>query len=88
MIHVLATWYIAYILTAQNGPFSILARLRALPVLHDLLQCIYCAAPYVAVGVYAVGGHEGMGYPIIQVIAIAGAALMLRSYTGAGMRDV
>ena len=87
LIHVLATWYISYILTAQNGPFSILAKIRAMPLFHNLLQCIYCTAPYVAAGVYLVGRHASIGYPVIQVIAVAGAALILRAYSGAGLHD-
>lgn len=80
----LATWYISYILTAQDGPFLLLKRLRAMPAFYKVLQCIYCTSPYVAALVYLAAQHEAVGLPVVQVIAIAGGALMLRSYTGAG----
>jgi hypothetical protein len=87
LCHALATWYISYILTAQNGPFAILVTIRAMPAFYELLQCIYCVAPYIAAGVYVIGRNSAIGYPVVQVLAVAGAALMLRSYTGAGVHN-
>ena len=85
--HVLATWYLSYILTAQNGPFLILARLREVSMFKGLLSCIYCVAPYVALGVYLAAKNGSLGAPGVRILAIAGGALMARSFTGAGMHD-
>jgi hypothetical protein len=82
-VAVLATWYISYILTAQKGPFLILERLRNR--FGGLLDCIYCIAPYVAAGIVLLMRNTSWGTPVVQVFAIAGGALMLRSYTGAGL---
>jgi hypothetical protein len=83
----MATWYLSYIITAQNGPFSILEMLRERTHqrMGGLLSCIYCVAPYIAGLVYVVSRNAEIGYPLVRVLAIAGFALMLRSYSGAGL---
>lgn len=87
IIYSSATWYVSYILTAQNGPFSILERTR--DRVGGLLSCIYCIAPYIAAVVYvAAESHESIGYPVVCVFAVAGFALMMRSYTGAGLHGL
>jgi hypothetical protein len=87
LTYALATWYLSYIITAQDGPFLVLKRIRAMPLFFAVLQCIYCTAPYVAGVVYLVSRNTEYGLPIVQVVAVAGAALMLRAYTGAGLHD-
>lgn len=88
IVAALATWYISYIVTAQNGPFLIFARLRRVKQFGGLFSCIYCTSPYVAGGIYVVMRYTSWGAIPAQILAIAGAALMLRAYTGAGIHDV
>ena len=85
IVAILATWYIAYILTAQSGPFLVLERIRNR--VGGAFECIYCISPYVAAVVFAAIQHTSWGIDVAQIFAIAGAALMLRSYTGAGLHD-
>ena len=79
-----AVWYISYSLTALEGPFNIFVKLRALK-LGGLFDCIYCTSFWV--GFMAIwfwlGGFEALLYPL----GLAGLAMMLRSYTGAGLHD-
>jgi len=81
----LATWYLSYIITVQDGPFLVLKKAR--DKWGGALKCIYCLAPYVAAAMYVVSRNNQYGLPIVQVVAIAGGALMLRAYTGAGLHD-
>jgi hypothetical protein len=86
IVAILSTWYISYILTAQTGPFLILEKVRDRA--GGVFDCIYCIAPYVAGIVWLVMQYIEQGNDIAQVFAIAGGALMLRSYTGVGLHDV
>lgn len=86
IIYATATWYLSYVITAQDGPFSILEKMRQR--MGGLLSCIYCIAPYIAGIVYVVSRHEEVGYPLVCIFAIAGFSLMLRSYTGAGLHGL
>lgn len=79
-----AVWYISYSLTALEGPFNLFVKLRALHM-GGLFDCIYCTSVWV--GFFAIwlwlGGFEALLYPF----ALAGVAMFLRSYTGAGISD-
>ncbi len=87
LIYASATWYLSYVITAQSGPFSILEKMRQR--MGGLLSCIYCIAPYIAGIVYVVARHnESIGYPLVCIFAVAGFAMMLRSYTGAGLHGL
>jgi hypothetical protein len=85
IVAIFATWYLSYILTAQSGPFLILERIRNR--VGGALNCIYCTSPYVAAIVWLGIQHTTWGIDVAQIFAIAGAGLMLRSYTGAGLHD-
>jgi hypothetical protein len=87
IVAAIATWYLSYVITAQTGPFLIFEKLRQSKA-GGLFSCIYCTSPYVAGGIYAAMRCTSWGITLAQILAIAGAALMLRSYTGAGMHDV
>lgn len=81
-----ATWYISYVITAQDGPLGLLLRLRQTKGLQGVTSCIYCVTPYVAFTMYGMMIHSGE--VVVYGFAIAGASLMLRSYTGAGVHGV
>jgi hypothetical protein len=85
LIITLATWRLSYMLVSEDGPNQIIARLRARFSLGGLTDCIYCMSVWIAAGLY--GLWQTAAYPIVIVLAISGAAMMLRSYTGAGMHE-
>jgi hypothetical protein len=80
----LATWYISHAVTALSGPLRLFTRLRGVSPLSGLLSCIYCLSIWVALGLYIIMQHDS-GHYLIDPFAVAGAALMLRSYSGAGV---
>jgi hypothetical protein len=80
----LAVWRISYALTAEEGPRHIFSKLRS--TAHGgVFDCIYCTS--IHVGFWALGlwllHLEMFLYPF----ALSGLAMMLRSYTGAGIHD-
>ena len=79
----LATWRMARLLTQEAGPFALIARLRA-RVSGDngeaLMTCIYCMSVWAAAGAFALW-HFEVPY-ILEVSAIAGAAMLLHRHTG------
>lgn len=79
-----ATWRLSYLLTGETGPFLFAQRLRELRPLTGVLSCIYCASVWVAAALWSVYQYEQL-QPIVWILAISGAALMLRNYTGVGM---
>jgi hypothetical protein len=80
----LAVWRISYALTAEDGPMNIFIKLRSLK-LGGLFDCIYCTSIWVGfIAIWLWLGHfEALLYPF----ALSGLAMMLRSYTGAGIHD-
>lgn len=77
----LATWRIANMLTSEHGPWHIFGKMRRQVPLGGLTTCIYCMSVWVALILVPIYLFVPI---IIWVFAISGAALMLRSYTGAG----
>lgn len=80
----LATWRLSHMLSAEDGPFDIFHTMRSIWPGRILFTCIYCTSVWAAI--LLVGIH--LLTPILSWwLAISGAAMMLRSYTGAGMRS-
>jgi hypothetical protein len=79
-----AVWYISYCLTALDGPFDSLVKLRSLKM-GGLFDCIYCTSIWVGFGaiLFWLYGYAALLYPF----GLAGVGLYLRSYTGAGLHD-
>ena len=81
LILVLATWYLAYALTKTHGPFHVFATLRGRFSFGGLTTCMHCAAPWIA-GLLWLLWLTPL-HPVVYALAVAGAALMLGSWTGA-----
>lgn len=81
----LASWYIAHVITSEKGAWEMFVKLRAMLPLGGLTSCIFCLIPYVVAILYALVWFVPDAQHIVNVFGIAGAALMLRSYTGAGV---
>lgn len=81
----LAVWRISILFTAEAGPFNVFKKLRSLKM-GGLFDCIYCTSMYV--GFFAMLLYLWDMDRVLIPFALSGAALMLRSYTGAGLHDV
>jgi hypothetical protein len=77
----LATMYAAHAITSTDGPFFVFLKLRERTrhVLKGLLDCIVCTAFWVALVLLLL---YGIAPGFIWVLAVAGAALAVRTYTG------
>lgn len=84
-----ATWRIAYMLTREDGPANVFRRLRdRFPAegrggVGDALSCIYCTSVWVGVALFALW-LTPLWWLMVPV-AVSGLAIMLQTYTGAGM---
>lgn len=79
---VLATWRVTHLIAAEDGPWNVIARLRALapgPV-GRLMDCFYCLSLWVAMPAALVIGVDwvtrGLAWP-----AISGGAILLERLT-------
>lgn len=77
-----ATLYLAEVVTGKDGPWGIFRWLRARTGASGLMTCIWCFAPYAALALLLVWLLVPYGNYPVYVLAIAGVALALRSYTG------
>lgn len=76
----LATLSMAYLLTREDAPFKLMARLRAKTTLGGLLSCPQCAAFWCAILCYVLINTPFA--PIVYVFAIRGGMQFLYRYTG------
>ena len=76
-----ATFYSAYALTTLAGPFHVFTTIREHLPLGGLTECIYCASPWLAALLYLIWLTPAR--PLVEVLALAGAGLMLGSFSGA-----
>lgn len=76
-----ATLWVSHVVTATTGPGRLFIRLRdaTRQRLAGLFDCIWCVSVWVALVLFF--SHQYVP-GITWILAIAGAALMLRSYTG------
>lgn len=81
LILALATWYIAHAVVNTHGPFNAFATLRGRFPLGGLLTCTVCLSLWIALLLWLI--WQTPAQPIVYVPALAGAALMLGSYSGA-----
>lgn len=78
----LATWRLAYMLTKEHGPGNIFTKMRTLPN-GGVFDCLYCTSVWVALGLFVLYKAD---YAIVYYpFAISSAAIMMQSYTGAGL---
>lgn len=77
----LATWSLSSMITREKGPFDIFERFRTRLPLGGLTTCIYCMARWIAILLLAIHIFT----PVFTwALAVSGAALMLKSFTGVG----
>jgi hypothetical protein len=81
----LATWRLSYMLVNEQGPFKVFNFVRYWFNFGGLLACIYCTSVWVALVLGAI--HVFVTTYLSWLLAVSGLAMMLRSYTGAGLGD-
>lgn len=84
LILAVAAWRLSALLVEETGPWALLARLRTVPGLRGLLACIKCTSVWVAAILLAGVTLWPPAWWIARGLAVSGAALMLRTYTGVG----
>ena len=78
---VFASWSLANMISREKGPWNIFERFRAWMPLGGLTACVYCSIRWIAIFLLIL---HLIAPIVIWALAISGAALMLRSYTGVG----
>lgn len=76
---ILATWRVAHLITAEDGPWNLVARLRrraGAGFFGDLMDCFYCTSIWVAVPfAYWVGGEWTSR--VVAWLALSGGAILI-----------
>jgi hypothetical protein len=83
----LATWRLTHLLVEEDGPGSVVVRLRASAggsLVGELLDCFYCTSIWVAAPVAVVVAPRPSEFPLTW-LALSGAACLLEQAT-AGAR--
>lgn len=81
LIITLATFYAAYAVSASSGPWSVFVWLRNRLPLGGLSACLVCLSPWLAALFYVLMFTPL--YVAVNVLAIAGASVLVWRYTGA-----
>ncbi|HEX3138926.1 MAG TPA: DUF1360 domain-containing protein, partial [Rhizobacter sp.] len=74
-----ATWRVTHLVTAEDGPWNTVARLRRLAgagALGDLMDCFYCASLWVALP-FAFWLHGEWVARGVLWLAISGGAIVI-----------
>jgi hypothetical protein len=80
---VLAVWRITHFFNAEDGPFSVVVRLRRLmgtSILGEILDCFYCLSVWVAIP-FAFWLGSGWKEIAILWLALSGGAIILERFT-------
>jgi hypothetical protein len=84
----LSVWRLTHLLNAEDGPWAILARVRAVAgngVWGDLLDCFNCLSLCVSVP-FALALGVGWGHTFLLWMALSAAAILLERMTGGAAR--
>ncbi len=82
-IAAIGVWRISHLLTLEDGPWRMFARLRQVARHHrwsDLLDCLYCTSVWVAIPFASMLSH-GVRDWILLWPALSGAAILLERIT-------
>lgn len=75
----LATWRVTHLITAEDGPWNIVARLRQAAgagFFGQLMDCFYCASLWVAAPL-ALSVASGWDVRLVAWLALSGGAILL-----------
>jgi hypothetical protein len=87
LLAALATWRLAHLLTREDGPYGLLARLRARAgdgAVGRALQCLYCTSVWVAAPL-ALFVAPWQARAAVVWLALSGAACLLDRLTARGL---
>lgn len=76
---ILATWRVAHLITAEDGPWNLVARLRrraGAGFFGDLMDCFYCTSIWVAVPFAYWVGAEWTSR-VVAWLALSGGAILI-----------
>ncbi len=76
----LATFYASYALSSTHGPFGAFEWLRGHLPLGGAMACLVCLSVWLAAVFYLL--LPTPLYPVIAILALAGASVLLYRYTG------
>jgi len=79
---VLATWRVTHLVTAEDGPFNIVARLRAAAgggFVGQLMDCFYCASVWVAAPIACWVAH-GWSDRVVTWLALSAGAILVERF--------
>lgn len=86
---ILATWRVTHLITAEDGPWNVIARLRGLAgsgVMGQLMDCFYCLSLWVALPL-ALWLAEDWGVRVVAWLALSGGAILLERVTSVWRDD-
>lgn len=90
LLSILATYRLSYLLVYEDGPLNAFAQLRetakAIPVLGDALQCIYCLSMWTALPITALSHLDGpasWAIALVDVFASSAGAIVLFEFVEA-----
>ena len=86
VLGILGVWRITHLLTAEDGPWNVLARLRRSAgdgFWGDLLDCFYCSSLWVSVP-FALLLAEGWRDGLLSWLAFSAGSCVLERATGPG----
>lgn len=90
LLAALVVWRLAHLLTRENGPFDLVARMRARAghtVPGRALQCFYCTSLWVAAPLALYVTTSLPRVPVVW-LALSGAACLLDRATGRALDAV
>ena len=76
---ILATWRLTHLVTAEDGPWNIVARLRRLAgsgMLGEMMDCFYCSSVWVAAP-FALWVASDWLSRVVAWLALSGGAILL-----------
>lgn len=77
---ILATWWLAYVITNKGLPFGVMTFIRSKTTPGGLLTCICCVAVWAAALCYWLLTTPFA--PLVTIAGAAGGALLLHRFTG------
>lgn len=76
---ILATWRVTHLITAEDGPFDVVARLRQRAgsgFFGELMDCFYCSSMWVALPMAYWVGH-GWSERVVAWLALSAGAILI-----------
>lgn len=89
LVAVLATWRVSHLVVEEDGPWDVVARLRARAgqgLLGRLMDCFYCTSLWAAAPLALVVSREPAAWAVCW-LAVSGGACLLERATGGARAD-